>query len=103
LHKCLLGTLPPVLTPPPRPPACLQEACRDVGSAEELMQRMVEVVAQDQVPTLKMTVSTQRRAVLEAVSFGSFLRDVETQVQSDYTLLTPLPAPQLPPGGLGMM
>jgi hypothetical protein len=36
-----------------------------------------------QVPTLKMSVNTQRRAVLEAVSFGTFLRDVEAAVQAD--------------------
>lgn len=33
-----------------------------------------------QVETLTMTVATQRRAVLEAVAFGTFLRDVETHV-----------------------
>jgi hypothetical protein len=49
-----------------------------------------------------MSVNTQRRAVLEAVSFGTFLRDVEAQVQADYSLLTPLPPPTLPPGAGGM-
>jgi hypothetical protein len=81
----------------PRP----QEACRDVASAEELMQRMMEAVAGDKVPTLRMSVGTQRRAVLEAVSYGTFLRDVEEQVQADYSLLTPLPPPTLPPGAGG--
>jgi hypothetical protein len=47
-----------------------------------------------------MTVATQRRCVLEAVAFGTFLRDVETNVQSDYNLLTPLPPPKLPPGAI---
>lgn len=42
---------------------------------------------------------TQRRAVLEAVAFGTFLRDVETFVHDEYGLLTPLAAPKLPPGG----
>lgn len=39
-----------------------------------------------------MTVATQRRAVLEAVAYGCFLRDVESWVDSDYSLLTPIPA-----------
>ncbi len=34
-----------------------------------------------------MTVGTQRRAVLEAVAYGCFLRDVEMQVGDDFPLL----------------
>ncbi len=37
-------------------------------------------------------------AVLEAVAFGTFLRDVETFVDNEYALLTP---PGSPPGGGG--
>lgn len=49
-----------------------------------------------------MTVGTQRRAVLEAVAFGAFLRDVETHVGEEYgTLLTPAPRPNVGPGGPG--
>lgn len=40
-----------------------------------------------QVETLTMTQTVQRRAVLEAVAYGTFLRDVETWVASDYQLL----------------
>lgn len=42
-----------------------------------------------QVEVMTVTVATQRRAVLEAIAFGSFLRDVETYVDSEYQLLTP--------------
>lgn len=38
------------------------------------------VVHVAQVETVTMTVGTQRRVVLEAVAFGTFLRDVETWV-----------------------
>lgn len=70
----------------------------DASSMQEAMQRMARAVEQDLVETLTMQVSTQRRSVLEAVAFGTFLRDVETHVQSEYALLTPLPPPKLPPG-----
>ena len=33
---------------------------------------------------VKVSVGTQRRAVLEAIAFGAFLRDVETYVDTDY-------------------
>jgi hypothetical protein len=46
-------------------------------------------------------VATQRRSVLEAVAFGTFLRDVETWVQDEFQLLTPTPPPMLPPGMAG--
>lgn len=67
---------------------------RDASSMDEVMERMAKAVEKDQVETLTMTVGTQRRAVLEAVAYGTFLRDVETWVQVDYGLLTPLPAPR---------
>lgn len=65
---------------------------QDATSVEELMARVQEAVASGAVETLTMTVATQRRAVLEAVAFGTFLRDVEGWVDSDYQLLTPVVA-----------
>jgi hypothetical protein len=72
---------------------------------EELMQRVQEVVANNDVETLTLPYAAQRRLVLEAVAFGSFLRDAESQVEfKDERLLTPTTAPrrggggQLPPG-----
>jgi hypothetical protein len=59
----------------------------DAGSAEELMKRVEEAVQNDKVDTLVVSVATQRRAVLEAVAYGSFLRSVEEQVESKYGLL----------------
>lgn len=47
-------------------------------------------MAKDEVESLNITVGTQRRAVLEAVAFGTFLRDVESYVDGEYQLLTPL-------------
>jgi hypothetical protein len=77
----------------------LQEAVGgDVSSAEELYARIQKAVQSSAIETVTMTVATQRRCVLEAVAFGTFLRDVETFVQTDYNLLTPLPPPRLPPG-----
>lgn len=56
----------------------------------------MQAVADNAIETVTMTVSTQRRCVLEAVAFGTFLRDVEDSVQTEYSLLTPLPPPRLP-------
>jgi len=39
-----------------------------------------EAVEKDKVENMTITVGTQRRAVLEAIAFGAFLRDVETHV-----------------------
>ncbi len=61
----------------------------DAGSAEELMKRVEEAVQNDKVQNLVVSVATQRRAVLEAVAYGSFLRSVEEQVESKYGLLHP--------------
>lgn len=61
---------------------------QDAASMEELMQRVQEAVAADKVESITMTVATQRRAVLEAVAYGTFLRDIETWVDTDYGLLT---------------
>lgn len=62
---------------------------------EQVMERVAKAVETDKVETVTMTVGTQRRAVLEAVAYGTFLRDVETWVQTDYNLLTPLPPPRI--------
>ena len=62
---------------------------------EEVLSRMARAVEKDEVETVTMSVGTQRRAVLEAVAYGTFLRDVETWVQTDYGLLTPLQAPRI--------
>lgn len=68
----------------------MQEAVgSDAASMEELMQRVQQAVADGNVEVLDMTVGTQRRAVLEAVAYGCFLRDVESWVDRDYALLTP--------------
>lgn len=61
---------------------------QDAASMEELMQRVQEAVASDKVESITMTVATQRRAVLEAVAYGCFLRDIESWVDTDYGLLT---------------
>lgn len=50
------------------------------------------------VESLVISVGTQRRAVLEAVAFGTFLRDVEEHVGDEYSLLTPA---RVPPYGRG--
>ena len=84
----------------------LMEAVGDNATTpEELMQRVREVVANNDVETLTLPYAAQRRLVLEAVAFGSFLRDAESQVEfKDERLLTPTTAPrrggggQLPPG-----
>jgi hypothetical protein len=56
---------------------------------EELMERVQKAVNSGAVESVTITVGTQRRAVLEAVAFGTFLRDVETHVDTEYALLTP--------------
>lgn len=65
---------------------------QDARSMEELMGRVQQAVAGDEVETVTVTVGTQRRAVLEAVAYGCFLRDVESWVDQDYALLTPVAA-----------
>lgn len=68
----------------------MQEAVgSDAASMEELMQRVQQAVAEGNVEVVDITVGTQRRAVLEAVAYGCFLRDVESWVDRDYALLTP--------------
>ncbi|CAL5219382.1 g1204 [Coccomyxa viridis] len=68
----------------------MQEAVgTDATSMEELMERVQSAVNSGAVESLAITVGTQRRAVLEAIAFGTFLRDVETFVETEYALLTP--------------
>ena len=68
----------------------VQEAVgTDATSMEELMERVQSAVNSGAVESLAITVGTQRRAVLEAIAFGTFLRDVETFVETEYALLTP--------------
>ncbi|KAL0019738.1 hypothetical protein WJX77_008774 [Trebouxia sp. C0004] len=62
---------------------------QDATSIEDLMQKVQDAVARDAVESLNITVGTQRRAVLEAIAFGTFLRDVESYVDGEYQLLTP--------------
>jgi hypothetical protein len=69
----------------------MQSAVGDTASSmEELMQRVQQAVADGTVQSVTMTVGTQRRAVLEAVAYGCFLRDVESWVDHDFALLTPI-------------
>lgn len=72
----------------------MQEAVgQDAGSMEEIMARVQQAVADGKVESVVMTVGTQRRAVLEAVAYGCFLRDVESWVDGEWEqLLTPVAA-----------
>lgn len=71
---------------------------QDISSYEELMTRVQQLVSDGSVESLVISVGTQRRAVLEAVAFGTFLRDVEEHVGDEYSLLTPA---RVPPYGRG--
>ncbi|KAK9842873.1 hypothetical protein WJX74_003735 [Apatococcus lobatus] len=71
---------------------------QDISSYEELMNRVQQLVSDGSVESLVISVGTQRRAVLEAVAFGTFLRDVEEHVGDEYSLLTPA---RVPPYGRG--
>lgn len=66
---------------------CLRFASLHGDSAVCVVQQAVE---KDEVQSLSITVGTQRRAVLEAIAFGTFLRDVESYVDQEYQLLTPI-------------
>jgi hypothetical protein len=72
----------------------------NVSSAEEAQEAFQNAIMQDKVQTVTMYVSTQRRAVLEAVAFGTFVRDTELYVDSKFGLLTPNPAQAGPPPGM---
>lgn len=80
----------------------MQEAIgAGVTSVDDLMQRVESAVAEQRVETVTLPAATQRRAVLEAVAFGAFLRDVEEWVDGNYHLLTPHTGGSSGPGGLG--
>ena len=62
----------------------------DAASMDDLMARVQKAVAAGTVDTVALTAGTQRRAVLEAVAYGAFLRDVEAHIEADHAgLLTP--------------
>jgi hypothetical protein len=88
-----------------RQTGALESGGVEINSADELMSRVQEVVGAGKVKTLTVPVATQRRIVLEAVAFGSFLRDVESGVDArDGRLLTPAPSAgrgREPPGLIG--
>ena len=65
---------------------------QDANSMQELMERVHHAVGTGKVEVVNITVASQKRSVLEAVAFGTFLRDVETYVDTEYALLTPAPA-----------
>jgi len=82
--------------------SALQEGGQDITTQDELMSRVKEVVGSGKVKTVTINISTQRRVVLEAVAFGSYLRDVETYVDGcDGRLLTPAPSARGPSGNRG--
>jgi len=82
--------------------SALEEGGEPITSPEELMRRVEVVVGGGKVATVTLPVATQRRVVLEAVAFGSFLRDAEAFVDArDGRLLTPAPRRRGPPGMLG--
>merc|ERR1719409_1632784 len=69
----------------------LAEGGEPITSPDQLMSRVQDVVGGGKVKTLTLPVATQRRVVLEAVAFGTFLRDAETYVDTrDGRLLTPV-------------
>lgn len=70
----------------------MQEAIGPVETPQELQQKIAEAVQSGKVQVLTLTYATQRRVILEAVAFGSFLRDVEMKVAREPALLTPTPA-----------
>ena len=66
---------------------------QDARSEEELKQRIHAAIASGAVDSLTLPYMQQRRVVLEAVAFGSFLRDVEHRVSGEPALLTPVGLP----------
>ena len=65
------------------------------------MERVKKAVESGKVESVTMTASTQRRLVLEAIAFGTFLRDVEAYVEGEFALLTPKSSASGPDGGGG--
>mmetsp|Transcript_21762 Transcript_21762/g.39124 ORF Transcript_21762/g.39124 Transcript_21762/m.39124 type:complete len:560 (-) Transcript_21762:1666-3345(-) len=89
----------------------LQQQFNDALTAEgppmtpnELMDRMKSAVEEEKVDVLIMNFTDQRRIVLEAVAFGTFLRDAESTIDanSPYPLLTPSQLRGQPPPGLSL-
>ena len=71
-------------------------------SMEDLMERVKKEVEAGSIESIAITVGTQRRAILEAIAFGTFLRDVEDNINSNYQhLLTANPTKPDGPGGGG--
>lgn len=70
-------------------------------SMEDLMERVKKEVDAGSIESITISVGTQRRAILEAIAFGTFLRDVEDNFNSNYQLLTANPAKPDGPGGGG--
>ncbi|KAK3252577.1 hypothetical protein CYMTET_38135 [Cymbomonas tetramitiformis] len=73
----------------------------DATSAEDLMKRVMQAVEDEAVETLTISYADQRRLVLEAVAFGSFLRDSESYIEmsASVPLLTAAPPMGQPPMG----
>lgn len=71
----------------------------DATSAEDLMKRVMQAVEDEAVETLTISYADQRRLVLEAVAFGSFLRDSESYIEmsASVPLLTAAPPMGQPP------
>jgi len=61
----------------------MQEAVGDAQNPRELVEMLEAAVADGRVESLAITYGQQRRVVLEAVAFGSFLRDTESRVDAD--------------------
>ena len=72
---------------------------KEFDSQEKMFEAMQAALEGDEIQALTLTFADQRRVILEAVAFGSFLRDTEAYVEVSHTsLLTPAPSG---PGGTG--
>lgn len=65
-----------------------QAVGNSIISVDDLMQQVQAKLESGAIEATTFTVGAQRRAVLEAIAFGTFLRDVETSVDENYGLLT---------------
>ena len=68
---------------------------------EDLMQQVKAKLDSGAISATTFTVGAQRRAVLEAIAYGTFLRDVESSVESNYGLLTAATSDNIGPGSGG--
>jgi len=75
----------------------------EISSPQELMERVQDAVANERVKTLTINMATQTRIVLEGCAYGSFLRDVEEDVDvtSPKLLRQAPPRPGPPPPAPG--